>query len=77
MLTTFCFDSAGRTGPKAVDGTFADLEFSRALFEVRVGEIIIPQGFIIKGSLKLPSLGWDVCSLTLRFPSRVYASLET
>ena len=54
------FDSAGRTGPKAVDGTFADLEFSRALFEVRVGEIIIPQGFIMKGSLKLPGLGWDV-----------------
>ncbi|KDR67525.1 hypothetical protein GALMADRAFT_231959 [Galerina marginata CBS 339.88] len=54
------FDSAGRTAPKAVNGTFADLEFSRALQEVRVGNIVIPQGFIMKGSLKLPSIGLDM-----------------
>lgn len=52
-------DSAGRTGPEVLDGTFADLEFSQALLEVRVGEIIIPQGFFLKGCLNLPSLGFQ------------------
>ncbi|KIL57324.1 hypothetical protein M378DRAFT_395566 [Amanita muscaria Koide BX008] len=66
------FDSAGRVGPKAVNGTFADLEFSRALQEVRVGEIVIPQGFVLKGSLNLPSVHFEASFDIEISPSRIH-----
>lgn len=53
------FDSAGKTAPNPVNGTFVDLEFSQALQKVSYKDITIPQGFTLKGSLKLPSIGFD------------------
>lgn len=55
------FDSVGRSAPTVVDGTFVDFEFSLAPQNIGVigNTSFIPQGIKLKGSLKLPPIGFD------------------
>ncbi|KAF8803290.1 hypothetical protein BYT27DRAFT_6741933 [Phlegmacium glaucopus] len=67
------FGSHGQNVPRNVNGTFADLSFHIAPQRFYVGNILVPQGFGLAGSLSLPSPSEFNASFDIEIsPTRVH-----